>query len=154
MNDKNDKPVHFSNNFGTIRNEEISIHNYNRTFPLRMQYIRKMLLVKRRKLHHNAFFLVISIFIFWMMEYNNLFLINQGILGFSGIVILLISILHRSFESKFVILMKFDFVKIKVKESLEEDTKNFIIQFNKYRSDLIKDIETIPAIENKTCKVN
>jgi hypothetical protein len=58
-----------------------------------------------------------------MKAYNNIFLIDKDILEVSGITFLLLSIFYYRFESEMLILLKFDFIKIKVKNCLKEDAK-------------------------------
>lgn len=121
----------FSNDFGTISSSEIHIHNYDNKIPLLYKFIKNIKFVKRRKLHFNFFLFILAIFTFWMMRYNNIFFIPTKILGISGIVILAAGIFYRTYDLQLIIFMKFDLIKIQVEASLEQDSKNFITEFNK-----------------------
>lgn len=121
----------FSNDFGAISSSQIHIYIYSKPHPLLFKSIKKIKLVKRRKLHFNFFLFILAIFIFWMMAYNNIFFVPARILGISGMVILAAGVFYRSSELQFIIFMKFDFIKIQVPASLEQDSKNFITEFNK-----------------------
>lgn len=133
MNTDKNKPISFNNNFGSISIDEIHIHNFDSKIPLLFKYIKKVQLVKRRKLHFNFFLLLLSIFVFWMMLYNNIFFIPAKILGISGIAVLAGCVFYRSSELQFIIFTKFDFIKIEVEASLEHDSKKFISKFNSYQ---------------------
>jgi hypothetical protein len=127
----------FSNDFGTISSSEIHIHNYDNKIPLLYKFIKNIKFVKRRKLHFNFFLFILAIFTFWMMQYNNIFFIPTKILGISGIVIFAAGIFYRTYELQLIIFMKFDFIQIHVKASLEQDSKNFITEFNKQYENLV-----------------
>lgn len=123
----------FSNNFGSLDNDDIIIQCHKRKLRINTRLIRKIHFVKRRNLFTNAFLLFLSSLIFWTMEYNTIFAIDKVILGASGIALLLPGLFYRNFESEMVIVLQFDFIKIKVKNSLEEDAKKLITQFiNQY----------------------
>jgi hypothetical protein len=121
----------FSNNFGTISNSEIQLHGYEKKTRLHFKSIKKIKFIKRRKLHFNFFLFILEILIFWMMKYNNIFFIPTKILAISGVVILIAGIFYRTYELHLVIFMKFDFIKTQIPASLEQDSKNFITEFNK-----------------------
>lgn len=136
MNSKSFKYLKFYNNFGAFTSDEIKIHNYKRIIPLRLQSIRKIQLVKRRKLNYNVLFLSISLLIFWTVAFNDDFLTNQIALFSLGITFFITSVIYRSFELKLIIVMKFDFITLEVKRALELETIKFIAAFDKYHNDL------------------
>jgi hypothetical protein len=129
MKNENNKFMPFSNNFGAISIDEINIDDNEKKISLSTKIITQIYLVKKRKIELNIFFLFLFLSIFWMKAYNNIFLIDKDILGVSGITFLLLSIFYYRFESEMLILLKFDFIKIKVKNCLKEDAKKIITQF-------------------------
>jgi hypothetical protein len=132
MKNEKNKPNLFSNNFGTITSDEIHIHSFDIKIPLLFKYIKKVQLAKKRRLHLNYFLLLLSVFMFWMMLHNNIFFVSNTILGTSGIALLAAGVFYRTSERQFIIFTRFDFIKIEVEASLEEDSKKFIKEFNKY----------------------
>lgn len=121
----------FSNNFGSISSLEIQLDGYENKTRLLLKSIKKIKFIRRRKLHFNFFLFILATFIFWMMKYNNIFFIPTKILGISGVVILIAGIFYRAYKLQLIIFMKFDFIQIHIKASLEQDSKNFITEFNK-----------------------
>jgi hypothetical protein len=119
MKNEKNKPNLFSNNFGTITSDEIHIHSFDIKIPLLFKYIK-------------YFLLLLSVFMFWMMLHNNIFFVSNTILGTSGIALLAAGVFYRTSERQFIIFTRFDFIKIEVEASLEEDSKKFIKEFNKY----------------------
>jgi hypothetical protein len=134
MNNEKNKPISFSNSFGALTSEEIHIHSFEIRIPLLFKNIKKIQFVKKRRLHFNFFLLLLSVFTFWMMFYNNIFFIPNEVLSVSGIMLLTAAVFYRTSEREFIILTKFDFIKIQVEASLEQDSKKFISEFNKYQN--------------------
>lgn len=132
MKNEKSQRISFSNSFGNIAGDEINIRSLEIRIPLLFNHITKIQFVKRRRLHFNFFLLLLSLFIFWMILYNNIFFISTTILCISGIVILAASAFYRTSERKVIIFTKFDFIKIQVEASLEQDSKEFISEFTKY----------------------
>ncbi len=124
------------NHFGVILDDKISINFQNRNISINLADIVKILFLKRRKLHWNVFFIFISSFFFIVLFSVNLVLTFQLIILIIGLITLIMSLVFREYQHKFVLIKKYDFIEMVIKKHLISDVENLVIKFNKTPSKL------------------
>ncbi len=129
-----DKSIH---HFGDINDGKININFQNRNISIKLEDIIKILFLKRRKLHWNSFFLFIALVFFMLVYFVNLVFLFQLIFLGSGLITLIVSFFLKSYEHKFVLIKKYDFIVFVIQKDLISEVENLVQQFNKTPRKLI-----------------
>ena len=119
------------NHFGVINDGKININFQNRNVTIKLEDIIKILFLKRRKLHWNVFFIFISTFFFIVLYSVNLVFIFQLLILGMGLITLIMSLIFREYQYKFVLIKRYDFIELVIKKHLISDVENLVLQFNK-----------------------
>lgn len=125
---KND--IKYSNNFGFIKDDKIEINSYNRILSISIKHIRKVFLLKTRVLYWNFLFLFFSFSFLSLLFTFNMSFIFQLFIYFLILSAFIISLLFRSYQYKFVMLKKYDFMELIINKSSIDDVKKFVSNFN------------------------
>lgn len=133
INKEFDKSI---NLFCFINNGEMIVNFQNMNYSVKLEEIRKVLFFKRRKLHWNIFFLFISSVFFVLFYLVDLIFYFQVIFLGSCLIGFIMSFIFRSYEYKFVLIKKYDFIEFIINKELIKDVKELIKDVEKFNSQL------------------
>jgi len=126
-----ERSFEFMNRFGIILNNEVVIHQYNRTLPISLDGLRKIELRKIRRYRRNSFVLSIGMALFitpFLFVFPKLYFFT---LCATGIASVITAMFIREYDYRLLIMKKHDFITLKVDKGNKDDAKNIAIRINK-----------------------
>ncbi|RTZ10586.1 hypothetical protein EKM05_04490 [Flavobacterium sp. GSP27] len=120
----------YRNNFGALDSNEITLFIHNKKQKIEFQDILKIRFIKRQKYLLNYLVFFVSVLLMFFIKNNSLSSHQHLIFLFSSLILLLISFFFKSFEYKFILIKKNDFIIIDVPIKLSMEAENSVNQYH------------------------
>lgn len=120
----------YTNNFGALEGNEITLFIHNKKQKIELQDILKIRFIKTRTFHLNYLAFLVSVFLMLFIKNNSLSDHQHLTFLLSSLILLLISFFFKSFQYKFILIKKNDFIMIDVPRKLSREAENLVNQYH------------------------
>lgn len=118
----------YKNNFGIVHEEFITLTILNRKQKIALKNIIKIEFLKRQKLHMNYAAFLLSTYLLFFIEKNEMSNTLQTITLVCVTILMLASFFVKQFQYKLIVTKKNDFVAITVTKKLSQDADDLAKQ--------------------------
>lgn len=128
INKKKDQQK-FINSFGELSSDGITLFIFEKKQEIKFQDIIKIRFVKTQVLHLNYLAFLISMLLLFLVKNNVLSNVQYTVVVLASMALLLLSFYFKSFNYKFMLIKKNDFIMIDVPTNLSVEAKNLVNQY-------------------------
>lgn len=135
MIDPPDVALHyFDNKFASIKGDLVTINHHGKIVSMNLRDIRKIRFLKRRKLHWNFLFFLLSARLLVLVFSNTMDVIVDLPFFLVAMSLGVLAFFLKIYQYEFLMIKKYDFVEMKINEKCIEDVELLIFNIKKYSS--------------------